>query len=120
MQKRIKQLSNLIICRIKQARNRLRQTEYYKKINPIFDRFVFLFKKNKVARLIFLILLVMAIFGYSNGRFILVKAFNAQLNLYPGKFSLEQDYLFDEDLIWTNLGKRFFTRFVGTVGILRI
>ena len=61
--------------------------------------------KNKAIRLAILVIVLTAVFGYSGGRFYIVKAYNSRVNIFPGSFTIEQ---IDNGLVWENIGSSFF------------
>ncbi|MCK5061386.1 DUF2341 domain-containing protein [Candidatus Parcubacteria bacterium] len=67
--------------------------------------------KNKAIRLAILVVVLTAVFGYSGGRFYIVKAFNSRVNIFPGSFAVEQ---IDNDLVWENIEKSFYQDLSGT------
>ncbi len=56
---------------------------------------------NIIFKLIFLIILSMAVFGFMGGRFIFVRASNNQVNIFSNTFTTEQS---EGDARWENIG----------------
>src|SRR3989339_322141 len=73
-------------------------------LNPML-KFIRRVCSNLVIRLGFLICLIMAIFGYSGGHFVFVKAYENRANIFPSSFLMQQE---DEDLRWEETGNAFF------------
>ncbi len=73
------------------------QSPLLKKIRAISSNIVF--------RLVFLILLLMAVFNFTPGRFIFVKAFNNEIKIFPGKYIVEEET--EENFVWENVNNVF-------------
>ncbi|RLC38573.1 hypothetical protein DRH27_01935, partial [Candidatus Falkowbacteria bacterium] len=61
---------------------------------------------NIIFRLVFLLLILMAVFSYSSGHFIFVKAYNNLIHIFPSTYSVEQDI--DSEYIWENVSYTFY------------
>lgn len=71
------------------------------KLKNLFSRLSF--------KLLFLVILIMASLLFKGGHFIFVKAYNNQINIVPGEFTVEQD---ESDMAlglkWQNIGNAFY------------
>ena len=60
---------------------------------------------NIFAKIILLLVLLLAIFMFSGGHFIFVKAYSDQVNVFPGTYELDQN---DGKIFWQNIENSFF------------